>query len=981
MSFELEIKLNFMILNKSTLKSLLVVLSLIVLSGSMTAEGSKDLYPDGVQGGRAYLRASVDTRLPIPFPTLGTHYVFVNEGEQIALASSAQQDTSNTRIKLYGPNGTEINLNYSGAAGNIANRAAELAGPRLPNQPTGGNRYEAIYHIAAVTGIYRVEFIGTSDSTTGNERMNYILANANWTQASDSNYLAAWDISVAKNDQNSWSWVNGRVYTQVLNMDNPAYIRGNNGNSYFHDNAGFFGKFKVLTRDGYVYNVDNNGNYGMTFTFMVNNRGFHALDNPNQPLYKSIETPEDFDVSTRYHDPRTADDGASVTHKIFYNLPDGSMPETSVGAVPGASTWLRPIEENLSVDAITLEGVEGTENQLSKKGAYIKFDNESGGDYTIRIKPNPNSNSNFQERIITGPSEIGENNVFWDGKDGNDEFLPAGFADVLIELKLKGAEVHFPYIDMELNPNGVIIELLTQDLTQVRSDRVYWDDSDMSTNVYGGTSNPRNASHFSNPSGESSSTNGHKWGADTNRAKGTFGDERGMDTWTFIEGDTYTEELEVSVNTADLEIVSIIPDQPIINTKDTSTFVYSIKVKNNGPSDVQGAPFSFYIPEGFTPGQVEFVGNNCGTEALNLVYDEQTREYKSVLDLPNECEVEYKITLNVHDATGNNEFYATILRPNDTTDPDATNPDVNVPPTDPFYECENNGLNIDCNNIEYSGVEVTCYDSIDVIGESFDWLYVDGATQEETVSETMVQPGANAGFVFDIYELDNSFNMNINGTLLATEEIEFLVSGTSGQNVRFADGDIWEQNGIPSIWQLRGVEGKPILRIKISSEGVVTAYGSKFSHNNSAYELLPLELFNGNSFNVIPWNHDLDNQIVVSQNVEHTTLMKGYGYGLIKAPCCTQAAAVGVPSKTFVGISSLDRKQDWLGNDEENQLGAYIALESSNSAFVITRNADPATNISNPVEGMLVWDTTDNCLKLYKGEAIGWTCTSNQCEQ
>ncbi|MDG4949606.1 cadherin-like domain-containing protein [Weeksellaceae bacterium KMM 9724] len=97
---------------------------------------------------------------------------------------------------------------------------------------------------------------------------------------------------------------------------------------------------------------------------------------------------------------------------------------------------------------------------------------------------------------------------------------------------------------------------------------------------------------------------------------------------------------------------------------------------------------------------------------------------------------------------------------------------------------------------------------------------------------------------------------------------------------------------------------------------------------------------------------------------------------------CTVPGAPGTPGITHIGISTLDRNvEEWLTDENQNKLGAYIALESTNKAFVITRNADPANNITSPVEGMVVWDTTDNCLKLYKGDTLGWECTTNQCNQ
>jgi|26BtaG_2_1085354.scaffolds.fasta_scaffold00030_51 uncharacterized repeat protein (TIGR01451 family) len=868
-----------------------VLVVFIFLSGinPVFAEGSKDLYPQGVQGGRAYLRASTASSAAFPFPNLATHYVFAEAGERIALASSAQTGTNN-RIRLYGPNSAQITLSFPNGTGNIPNRTGELAGPLLPGQ-TGGNRYNPIYHQVTQTGIYKVEFISTSGSEIGDNRIGYVAANANWSQPNNSNYLAAWDISVAKQSGSTWSWKEGRVYTTVVNMDNPSY-GGSSGsdNNNFRPNSGFYGNFKVLTRDGYVYNVDNNGNQGISFTFMVNNRGFHAPGIPDVPLYKSIDAPNEQHVRDRYHDPRSEDSGAAVSQKIFYNFPDFNMPETSIGAVPGGNTWLRIEEKNLNVDVITIEGVEGSPNQLGNKGAYVKFFNESGGDYYITIKPKANSNLNFPERLVTGSSVVGNNVIWWDGKDGNGVSLPSGTAEVEIELKLRGAEVHFPYIDMELNHNGIILELLSQDLNSVRSDKVFWNDSDIrtiNTGTFGSMTNPRNASHNVFPNGTSSNTNGHIWGLGSNRTIGTFGDEQGMDTWTFIEGDAIFADFEINVKEADLEIPSVTPSKSYLTVGDEVT--YYIKAVNNGPSDVEAAPFSFIIPEGFDPKSISFNGNGCGSENATLTYNPSTRTYSSLLDLPDGCVIYYTITLDVGTTIipGQHDFTATIMRPNDVTDPDATNPDPAIPPTDPFYECDNNGILEDCNNIKTVTAQFDilglCYEFVQ--GESFTWSYP--TSTQTTITQSLTQPGTNAGFVFDIYELDNSFNMNINGILITTQEIQFQKSGGLTQNIRFADGTIWENGVIQDIWKLRGETNKPIVRVEISSLGAISIYGSKVSSSSPTYSLEPLELFEGNSFNAIVWNENEPNTIIVTQNVIGATLMDGYGSGQNIVPCET----------------------------------------------------------------------------------------------
>lgn len=677
----------------------LFILFVFLTSPLLQAEGSKDIYPTDAKGGRASLRSSNTTNEYFPFATQGTHYVYAKAGETISLASSSQNGTAE-KIMLYRPNGTKVSLSFLTGEGRIAafetttSRAAELAGPRLPNQSSGANRYKAIYYTvpSGGEGIYRVHFIGGEGS---GDRPN-ILAKDNWTQTSnDSQYILAWDVSVSNVAKNAW--IKGRVYATVFNLD----IATVSGNNFRGDTYNFYGKFKVLTKDGYVYNVDNNGNNGYAFTFMVNNKGFYKT-NPSIPSYESKLAGSAASITNYYHNPNTADANGTVTHKIFYNKPALDLPENSIGAVPGNNTWLKTPPAQLSTTEMTFEGVDGVESQSGLKGGYFKFSSISDVTYTIVISPI--SPANFPSRTLTGTTNAsGENKVWWNGKDGAGNFLPVGTTQIQATLQLKGAEVHFPYVDMEINPNGIILELLNEAMSSVVSDVVYWNDTPVSTGAYSGPpSSPLNNSHLINPNGTSSNVNGHKWGSPTGATVGAFGDKKGMDTWTFIVGNKLTKQFEIKINIADLEVVSLTTNHDACIQK-YDEITYEMIVKNNGPTATIDAPFSFIIPQGFSPVSAIFNNSlNCGSQFEAISFDVVNHKYVSKLSLPANCEVKYIITVKLDSdlVNGIQEFFATILRPDDFTDPDATNQDLDVPPTDPFYECANNGLGGDCNNIK-----------------------------------------------------------------------------------------------------------------------------------------------------------------------------------------------------------------------------------------------------------------------------------------
>lgn len=182
-------------------------------------------------------------------------------------------------------------------------------------------------------------------------------------------------------------------------------------------------------------------------------------------------------------------------------------------------------------------------------------------------------------------------------------------------------------------------------------------------------------------------------------------------------------------------------------------------------------------------------------------------------------------------------------------------------------------------------------------GGVMDWNYpaagsgtganVDGVftPNGQVITRTLTAPGADYGFVFDILELDNSFNMEVNGTKLNNSEIQFQ-SGVAGSpvNIKFADGSAYNgtntQGGtVPHVYDIHGTTTNPTIRVIISRSGAVSMYGSK----SSGGPLYPLALTQG-AFNTVPWN-SVSNTVKVTQIITGTTAIKGSGTGRQKITC------------------------------------------------------------------------------------------------
>ncbi|WP_438973135.1 collagen-binding domain-containing protein [Polaribacter sp.] len=204
--------------------------------------------------------------------------------------------------------------------------------------------------------------------------------------------------------------------------------------------------------------------------------------------------------------------------------------------------------------------------------------------------------------------------------------------------------------------------------------------------------------------------------------------------------------------------------------------------------------------------------------------------------------------------------------------------------TDPCTEGATVGV-VTANDPDADGINNECDldDDNDGILDIEECTVLIGETPFEVADENSVNfdlaPVGN-GFVLDITNMDNSFNLTINGTSLTTEEIQFQESGTpTGQNIRFKDGSIWGSNGVPQIYQFQyyGTVNPetPLVRFIIDENLEVKMYASKEANG----PLFELELFNGNAFNSFVWNSASANNFVVSQVVTGATYIHGRVYG------------------------------------------------------------------------------------------------------
>ncbi|MDY3548123.1 hypothetical protein PG291_05880 [Riemerella anatipestifer] len=115
----------------------------------------------------------------------------------------------------------------------------------------------------------------------------------------------------------------------------------------------------------------------------------------------------------------------------------------------------------------------------------------------------------------------------------------------------------------------------------------------------------------------------------------------------------------------------------------------------------------------------------------------------------------------------------------------------------------------------------------------------------------------------------------------------------------------------------------------------------------------------------------------------------GYGVGtaydknlqalvcVVTSACYKPAATAAIPVPSKHGITLLNRAGSDNGNWPMIRESAHTVLESNSKGFVPTRlSTSELVNIAKPQVGMMVYDTTAKCLKIYTGSAAdeGWKC-------
>ena len=518
----------------------LLLMAIMLLLGSNTflfAEGSINFrnYP----GHRLFYNVEQDQQLK----------VYAADGEFINVGSS-HVGINGGMIEVYNPGGQLVaTFDGSGNTAIIFNDVEEL------NGPTGGAGYDPGV-VPVPVGGGGVWSIRLRYPNPQRQRFVSELFNGDpWTRAADQpntntfdqRVALAWDVTVTQGGagDNGGSPVSGRLYSN-------EYISILDGNSSPGAERATSPTFYVLTRGGYLYQVDFTETDPWGFPILSNNLGL--VNGDIAPTYMSAAMGGDViadgspitratDIAnwttdnTYLFDPQAEDAGPIVNNKIFFSRPDPNLPTSSLVTdinptrLNTHTTWLLNDvpEEQTGTRPFTFIGIlpaNGTcSGDLTAEegvGGNFVFESRLEGEATLSIDMDNNDSFNDAvDLVLTKNVRFGVDSIFWNGTDGTGAVIPANPSfNFNYNLTVRGGEIHLLLADIENSIGGVTFTRINGPDSPDRD--FYYDHTDIGGGVSGGGT-AGNALPTTTPFPY---TNG-------------FGNQNMLDQWAFFEANNF----------------------------------------------------------------------------------------------------------------------------------------------------------------------------------------------------------------------------------------------------------------------------------------------------------------------------------------------------------------------------------------------------------------------------------------------------------
>jgi uncharacterized repeat protein (TIGR01451 family) len=592
------------------------------------AEGSRDLYPAGATGFRAFTEwrgepagsSRADTRYANLLVRRTLFRVYANAGESIFLGSSAM-GSGNADILVFNPGRVALpnqggivgdenvpvtapDFSCSGlrtttanaALGVIGSRAQELAGPNtITNAATGAvgavpNAYAPCYYTAPTSGIYTVAIFGPAGGNSAGDPTPNGSINA-FVQPGGANdtTIAAWDITV-RPSLTLPTDIPGRLFTYYVSLYTGENLRP------------LFSSIYVLTLDGYLYATRFNG---------IDPNGFAAFGN-------RIGLLDNDGITPLFRDLVGTGPGANQLEASLGNVTI-ARPEFPLFFTPTPSLEVRaalgifdPRIPFITPNSFSFQGSLNDNNSLFNTGGTFSYQADIPHSYRIVLS---RDGINFdpelpQNRSLDGVRNAGGTiTVPWNGLDNSGTPFPIG-NNYQAQISIRGGEYHFPLLDVEnssggptyemLNPPGGICPTFPASLTSPSRTSCtigFYDDRGYRTAngiTVGTLGQPL-------PGGTPPAVSNSDLitGFDTlsaQRAFTGFGNEKALDLWTYFPSQSLITPFNI-VAVADLGLTKTV-DNPGATIGQTVTF--TITLVNRGPSEATNVAVTERPPQGLT---------------------------------------------------------------------------------------------------------------------------------------------------------------------------------------------------------------------------------------------------------------------------------------------------------------------------------------------------------------------------------------------
>lgn len=302
----------------------------------------------------------------------------------------------------------------------------------------------------------------------------------------------------------------------------------------------------------------------------------------------------------------------------------------------------------------------------------------------------------------------------------------------------------------------------------------------------------------------------------------------------------------------------IVVDKTVDNDEimEGETATFTIRVRNNGVGPVTNLQITDNIPAGLTLVNAFTIHGSWSGNVWNI----------GTLDGGDVAELELEVSADEIDILPLLSLVNTVTHTQDQTDTNTT-PDTPTALITVHNDSDNDGLR-DITDLDDDNDGIYDEDECDTLGFNI--------ANGDSHNSALVS--VDNYLVMDIFSIDNSFNLSINGNDVAGE-VQFQL-GAAGNFARFVDGTTYGEGGNPDIWTVTGTNGTPILRVVIDQAGQFQIFGTRSSNG----PLEPMVLDTPPA--AISWNPAGSNTITIGQDVVGPTNMRGV---LLTAGCDTDS--------------------------------------------------------------------------------------------